>query len=142
MAAFDQQQVAMSSQSVILEQLIDFAVEEKLALPKLEAEAIELAKSTTDLLDLLSLEIARRYAVSAIGFENADRAMNCIFALVCTEEFMTRNGQAFPEITNAIFQAFDEGEYYHSQDAPDDNPEEKYTKPMISEVLQRYGETA
>ena len=64
--------------------------------------------------------------------------MNSVFALVCTKEFLTRYGQAFPDITYAIFQAFDEGEYNHSQDAPDENPEEKYTRPMISQVLQKY----
>ena len=128
----------MNSRDPILEQLIELAVESRLDLQTLEVKAVAFARSTASLLDLLSLEIAHRYATSAISFENADRAMNRIFALVCTEEFLMRNGQKFPEITNAIFQAFDEGEYYHSQDTPTDDPEEKYTKPMISQVLQRY----
>lgn len=132
----------MSAQSPAIEQLLEFAVEERLDLQKLEAEALALATPPASLLDLLSLEIAHKYATSIISFENADRAMNCIFALVCTEEFLMRNGQEFPEITNAVFQAFDEGEYYHSKDAPDDDPEERYTKPMISQILQRYKKAA
>lgn len=132
----------MDSLAPLIVQLIELASEANLDLARVEAEAVALGRSTTSLLDQLSLEVARKYAKSEISFESADRIMNSVFAMICTEEFIERNGQAFPDITYAVFQAFDEGEYDHSQDAPDENPEEKYTKPMILQVLRIYEKAA
>jgi hypothetical protein len=43
--------------------------------------------------------------------------------------------RGMPPFAWEVFNAFDAGEYHHSGDTPDSDPEELYTKPRIREVL-------
>ena len=61
--------------------------------------------------------------------------MNSLFGMMASEPFFRKADRTIPEVAFAIFQAFDEGEYFHPKDSADENLEEKYTKPLLKNVL-------
>jgi hypothetical protein len=44
-----------------------------------------------------------------------------------------------PELFWSVFLAFDEGEYYHRGGRTEDDPIAKYTRPMIAQIITKYG---
>lgn len=42
----------------------------------------------------------------------------------------------FPKAAWDCFSAFDEGEFYHTEDDRNVDPEEKYTRPLLEKLLQ------
>jgi hypothetical protein len=88
-------------------------------------------------LDDLALEIARRYATNAYTYDTADVLANAIFGAMSTSPFFEEHFDS-TSLAFQVYIAFDEGEYLHPGDASSVIPEEKYTKPMIREILERY----
>jgi len=101
----------------------------------------EAAPTAAATLDRLSLEVASQYACGKMSFELADEIMNYVFAFAWTQSFLESN-RNIPEISFAVYQAFDEGEYHRSKDQRSEHPEEKYTKPLVSELLRKYQNAA
>ncbi|MFI7594343.1 hypothetical protein [Micromonospora sp. NPDC049359] len=82
-------------------------------------------------LDGLAMELATRYDQGRLPFGTCDEIVNWFYGHH-TATFDT----APPEVFLDVFEAFDEGEYYHGGDASED-PEKAYTRPMIKQVLAR-----
>ncbi|MFW6868328.1 hypothetical protein ACOACQ_13120 [Nocardioides sp. CPCC 206347] len=80
------------------------------------------------LLDGVALELAREYDDSALTFEIADDVANALHSYVTLQDVKR------PVLFNSVFEAFDEGEYFHDADRSVD-PELAYTKPMIKDIL-------
>ena len=57
--------------------------------------------------------------------------MNGLFNVILLGE----ENKISSDLAWGIYLAFDEGEYRHQGDASDINPEEKYTHPMLFEIL-------
>jgi hypothetical protein len=72
--------------------------------------------------------VARHYANKDFSFDFADTVMNHLFAYVCRQE-------TFPAVLWSIYLAFDRGEYYHPDEDHELHPSERYTRPMIAEIL-------
>ena len=100
--------------------------------------AIESARNAPDLLDELSYIVASRYSANEIGFEEADTVMNALWAVCVSNEFWTDHDRTIPPVTNAVYLAFDAGEYHRESDPPGTDPEIKYTRPLIDEVLAEH----
>jgi hypothetical protein len=83
-------------------------------------------------LDSVALEIARRYERGAVNFTVADSILNTLFA------FAAQTGR-IPDLTHSIFLAFDAGEYSHQGDDRGVDPELKYTRPLIRNILSKAG---
>lgn len=82
-------------------------------------------------LDTIALALARRYDSDAMNFGDCDVVANAIHSW----NILTRNR----ELSGAaleVFLAFDEGEYRHDADSKDIDPETKYTRPAIKELLR------
>lgn len=80
------------------------------------------------LLDGVALELARQYDDGALTFEIADDVANTLHC------YVTLHDANRPDLFNSVFEAFDEGEYFHDSDRSVD-PELAYTRPLIRRVL-------
>jgi hypothetical protein len=89
-------------------------------------------KSREEFCDVFSRRIAQEYAADRMSFDTADAAMNRLFAFAYLgdDDFL-------PAYSREVFEAFDEGEYRHSEDPPGSDPEQKYTRPQILEIVAR-----
>jgi hypothetical protein len=88
--------------------------------------------SREEFCDAFSRRIAHEYAADRISFDTADAAMNRLFtfAYLGDDDFL-------PAYSREVFEAFDEGEYRHSEDPPGTDPVQKYTRPQILEIVAR-----
>jgi hypothetical protein len=91
------------------------------------------------LLDMISLDVADRYEAGSLPFAEVDRTMNVIWGLIFSQP---ASEVEIPEVTEDIFNAFDQGEYCHSEDSPDIDPKAKYTKPMLKAALAKHRHVA
>jgi hypothetical protein len=103
--------------------------------------AIHAARSASDLLDELSYFIASQYASNKMNFEDADVVMNAFWAVCTSNEFWADHDRTIPPVTNAVYLAFDAGEYQRESDPPGTDPEVKYTRPLIDALLANCGAT-
>lgn len=117
---------------------------EAFALRAIEAEVIESefealcsAEGVTDLalFDALARQIALGYNGATWSFEQADVAMNRLWALLTSRA--TTDGWEIPKYFYAVYEAFDAGEYHHSGDAESVDPEMQYTRPLIAALLSK-----
>jgi hypothetical protein len=104
----------------------------------LKKVATESARTAPDLLDELSYVVASRYSVNEIGFDEADTVMNALWAVCVSEEFWADHDRTIPPVTNAVYLAFDAGEYQRESDPPGTDPEIKYTRPLINAFLAEH----
>ena len=103
--------------------------------------AVESRRTAPDLLEELSYVVASRYSANEIGFEEADTMMNALWAVCFSKEFWAEHDRTIPPVTNAVYLAFDAGEYHRESDPPDTDPESKYTRPLIDEFLAEHVST-
>ncbi len=108
------------------------AVEGGLNLSDLDSRCAQNGLSVVDLLNELSIVLAKQFIDGALSFEFCDQAMNGIFGLI-VELAMEAST---PEPAFSIYQAFDGGEYIRPEDAPNIVPWDKYTRPALLEILR------
>lgn len=104
----------------------------------LKDAAIQSGRSAPDLLDHISYVVASRYSANEIDFEIADAVINALRVACVSEEFWADYDRTIPPATNAVYLAFDAGEYYRKTDPPGTDPEVKYTRPLIEAFLAEY----
>ncbi|QJP08622.1 hypothetical protein [Pseudomonas multiresinivorans] len=85
-----------------------------------------------DLLNELSVWVAENYLQGSLDFDFCDSVMNGIINAV-VEVGMTSE---LPQPAFSLYQAFDQGEWIRNSDSPEIDPSEKYTRPMILEILR------
>jgi hypothetical protein len=83
----------------------------------------------------LALHMATNFLADALDFDECDVAMNSLFSVMASEPYFEITDGAIPALAFAIYRAFDEGEYFHPDDLPDDVPALKYTRPMLEAIL-------
>lgn len=86
--------------------------------------------NTSELLDRLARHIAESYCAGNWSFEDADGAMNHLWAFLSFQKDCE-----IPPYFYSVYDAFDAGEYYHSGDSRDASPEQLYTKPLIAKIV-------
>jgi len=79
-----------------------------------------------------SNRVAHEYHAGRLSFEDADCAMNHLFAFA-----FSNLPHGLPEYAMDVFLAFDDGEFHHSGDSDDVTPEDKYTRPQIQAIMDR-----
>jgi hypothetical protein len=122
-------------------QLLDAARNGHVSYALLKDMAIQAAQSAPDLLDDLSYFVASQYSLGKMDFEEGDVVMNALWAVCVSEEFWADHDRTIPSATNAVYLAFDAGEYYRDSDPPDTDPEVKYTRPLIEAFLAEQNKT-
>lgn len=121
-----------------LESILGLAKFNAISLVELERFSQERGVPLVQACDQIALHIAQEYWEGKISYEAGDRVMNSLFSAVTTEAFFSRSDREIPPLVLSVYQAFDEGEYIHPDDSPEDNQERKYTKPMIAVILSSY----
>lgn len=80
------------------------------------------------LYDRIALFLARGFHSGELRFEFCDQIVNDIHGVI------TLADECRPELFWEAYLAFDDGEYYHSNN-PDADPIEFYTKPQIARIV-------
>ncbi len=107
----------------------------------LKDAAIQCGLTAPDLLDEISYAVASRYSANDIDFEEADEVMNALWSLGVSKEFWADHDRTIPAVLNAVYLAFDAGEYHRASDPPGTDPEVEYTRRLINAVLAERGPT-
>ena len=90
----------------------------------------------TELIEELSLETALKYWNGKIEYEAGDCIMNNIYTFWVTNKYYFEN-YGFSNAAWECYEAFDSGEYYRKEDGENIDPAEKYTKPLIGNLLRK-----
>jgi hypothetical protein len=85
--------------------------------------------SRRQLFDEIAKSLALGFHSSELSFEFCDAVMNDLAGPVTNTEGPK------PEVFWNVYSAFDEGEYYHSNNR-DEDPVETYTRPMIERIVK------
>ena len=85
-----------------------------------------------DVLNELSVAVAEWYLQGSLIYDFCDGVMNGIINAV-VEVGMTED---MPQPAFSLYQAFDQGEWIRSNDPPETEPSEKYTKPVVQEIMR------
>jgi hypothetical protein len=113
-----------------LDDLIETASSNRpLALADVEATARQVGLAVPDVLDLFARTVAMRYLKGDYSYGHADMAMNQLFGFAHAV-----SGVGLPEFAWQVFGAFDEGEYIH-----DGEPPEQQGESRTRELLGRIG---
>lgn len=88
--------------------------------------------SPHDVLNELSVAVAQGYLQGSLIYDFCDGVMNGIIKAV-VEVGMTND---MPEPAFSLYQAFDQGEWCRRNDPPETDPSEKYTKPVVEEIMR------
>jgi hypothetical protein len=89
----------------------------------------------TELIERLSLETALKYSNGQIDYSDGDLIMNHLYSFWVTNDNYCKNSR-FGDIAWECFEAFDAGEFYREDDDRNIDPAEKYTRPLIEELLK------
>jgi len=81
-----------------------------------------------------AMAIATGFHSGQYSYGFCDDAMNYLWGFM-TNPPVFSSDKEMPEPAFSIYEAFDAGEYYHNGDLPDVDPVEKYTRPLIIDIL-------
>ncbi|MBN3777336.1 hypothetical protein G3O06_07155 [Burkholderia sp. Ac-20345] len=98
----------------------------KLDLPDVDAACHVANITRLDFFDELARWLAIEFLEGRRDFTFCDCVANCMMPLA--EWSLT-------DFAWSVFYAFDNGEFYHSEDSRDVDPVEKYTRPMLMQAL-------
>ena len=108
------------------------AVIEKAPNTELSVMCEHLQIDSRDLLNQLAISVARLFLTGTRDFHYCDEVMNIVIS-----DFVDFSMHAeMPQPAFSIYQAFDAGEYLHSDDDRDVCPWEKWTRPDLKRILR------
>jgi hypothetical protein len=111
-----------------LEDALELCAERCLLRDEVAALCSALDGSESRVLDDASATVARRYLAGELTFDVADTFMNSVWGYAL-------NLPELPKLMDAIYMAFDDGEYHHPGDPDDVDSELKYTRPELERIL-------
>jgi len=85
-----------------------------------------------DALNELSVAVAEGYLQGSLLYDFCNGVMNGIINAV-VEVGMTND---MPQPAFSLYQAFDQGEWFRGNDPSETDPSEKYTKPVVEEIMR------
>ncbi len=115
-----------------LQELSMKAEADGLALSDIAATCVKFDVAPQDVLNELSIAIAEGYLQGTSNYDFCDGVMNGIINAV-VEVGMTND---MPQPAFSLYQAFDQGEWIRKSDPPETDPNEKYVKPIVLEIMR------
>ncbi|MBV4473428.1 hypothetical protein N8H74_04800 [Pseudomonas sp. B2M1-30] len=91
-----------------------------------------------DLLNQLAISVARLFITGSRDFHSCDEVMNTVISDIV--DLSMHADMPLPAFS--IYQAFDAGEYWHSDDDRDVFPWEKWTRPELERILREVDDGA
>ncbi|MEP3209746.1 MAG: hypothetical protein ABJN95_11175 [Maribacter sp.] len=92
-------------------------------------------KFPTELIEKISIETALKYWNGDIDFADGTCIMNNLYFYWQLNPLHFES-EGFSKLSMDCYEAFDAGEYRREEDGPEVNLGEKYTKPIIEEILK------
>lgn len=89
-----------------------------------------------ELIEELSLATALKYWNGQLSYQDGDMIMNNLF-IGCIHNQTDFENYHFPTTAWECYLAFDSGEFYRPNDDKSVDPAEKYTKPLVEELLKK-----
>lgn len=121
------------------EDYIDTIIRQSSVTPKIHevipAAGLAPPSSHTEFCLAFAKRVASQYLAGDLPFGHANTAMNWLYAFSYVTETAP---EEMPELARKIFEAFDAGEFHHPHDPPDVDPELKYTRPEIKELVELF----
>jgi hypothetical protein len=93
--------------------------------------AADAATSRAGLYDMLAFQLALGFHGNEFSFSFCDWVVNELHRVIVYAN------EDRPDLFWEVFLAFDAGEYYHDHERKED-PVEKFTHPLIAQVLEKY----
>lgn len=118
------------------ESLVDVACRGALSFENLAKHCATTGTNIQAASDSLALHIASCFLGGTLEFDECDLAMSSLFHVMTSEPYFELTGRSIPADAFAVYRAFDEGEYVHPGDQPDDVPSVKYTIPLLRALLE------
>lgn len=81
--------------------------------------------------DRLMVAVAERFLDGRLSYTDADRVANAWWALMCRPDNLQT--EPIPTLAQTIFEAFDEGEYFHGDQL---DPVQQFTIPLLRSALK------
>ncbi|MGE7958561.1 hypothetical protein ACQKQA_18575 [Pseudomonas sp. NPDC089530] len=103
-----------------------------LTLSDLAATCEKFDVAPQDVLNELAVAVAEGYLEGSLIYDFCDGVMNGIIGAI-VEVGMTDD---LPQPAFSLYQAFDQGEWIRSNDPLETVPSEKYTKPLVLEIMR------
>lgn len=97
----------------------------------------DLGLRPVELLNALSIEVARRFVLHEMPYEAGDDIMNGLFMAIIDVGM----DEAMPQPAFNIYLAFDEGEYQKLGGSTHIVPSEQYTRPYLLAILRELADT-
>jgi hypothetical protein len=116
----------------VLNTLLANAEADGLTLSDLAGTCEKFDVTPQDVLNELSVAVAESYLEGASTYDFCNGVMNGIIDAV-VEVAMTNE---MPQPAFSLCQAFDQGEWIRSNDPPETEPSEKYTKPLVRKIMR------
>lgn len=101
----------------------------------IEKWAGERGLNLPDFLDVIGIEIAKRYHFGERSFEFSDSLVNDLWGLLI-DRVAHNNDIRWPDDFYEVYEAFDAGEFHRLPDRSD-NPQADFTKPLIAAFLAK-----
>ena len=105
-----------------------------LTLSDLAATCGQFGVAPRDVLNELSVVAAEGYLEGSLSYDFCDGVMNGIINAV-VDVGMTDD---MPQPAFSLYQAFDLGEWIRKEDPPETDPGEKYTRPVVQEIMRAF----
>ena len=126
----------MTNINSITEKILDELSKEILSID----EIVNLFNNSKDfpkeLIEKLSLETALKYWNGQMSYQDGDMIMNNLF-IGCIHNQTDFKNYEFPTTAWECYLAFDSGEFYRPHDDKSVDPAEKYTKPLVEQLLKK-----
>ncbi|UNM18169.1 hypothetical protein K0P33_21850 [Pseudomonas sp. ArH3a] len=117
-----------------LKKLLAQAEADGLTLNDLAATYEQYRMAPQEVLNELSIAVAKGYLDGTLTYEFCDGVMNGIIAAL-VDVGMNRE---MPEPAFSLYQAFDQGGWIRSNDPPGTDPSEKYAKPLVLQIINDF----
>ncbi|MBD9399055.1 hypothetical protein [Pseudomonas sp. PDM11] len=117
-----------------LEALLNEAQHHSLSIGEISARSQRLALSPADLLNTLSIEVARRFVLNEMSYDIGDAIMNGLMTAIIDLSLETQ----MPQPAFDIYRAFDDGEYLKRGDTNQPLPCERYTRPQLLGIVREF----
>jgi hypothetical protein len=92
------------------------------------------------LCDTVAAELALGFSEDYLSYDFCDHLANVMFGWFVEGVAEDPISVGFPDFFFGVYVAFDAGEYRHPGDGEDVDPEVKYTRPLIADIVRELRE--
>jgi hypothetical protein len=122
-------------------ELVNRCVGQKLSRAEFDQYALDHDLTFAVLCNQIATQMAKNYLQGKLDFDFCDQVMNRVYSFTI-DALMEDLIDDLPQPADAIYLAFDQGEYHHPGDDSSVDAAEKYTKPELVRILSEIGATA